>query len=325
MLHSSRIVTVTLNPALDLASEAEKVRPVHKIRTTGDHIDPGGGGINVARVVHALGGATLAVVVTGGVTGRYVEELLEGMHVPLHAVRIHGHTRISLTVHDQSSGLEYRFVPKGPLLSESEWQEVLGVLEEVEGGWLVASGSLPLGVPPDAYAEIARLARRRGMKFVLDSSGSALAAALGQGLELIKPSLGELEHLAGRPLRDAAQQDEEALALVRSGAARMIAVTLGAQGALLATEDRVIRMSTPPEKVRSAVGAGDAFLASMTIALDRGATQAEALAWGVAAGAAAIGQLGTARVAKEDVEHRYNRLIEQSAAARSASAVIGAG
>src|SRR5271165_4889008 len=109
MTNSSRIVTLTLNPALDLVSQAEAVRPVRKIRTTGDHVDPGGGGINVARVLHALGGETLAVIATGGVTGRYIESLLDEAGVPWRAVPIQGRTRISLTVLDRSTGLDYRF------------------------------------------------------------------------------------------------------------------------------------------------------------------------------------------------------------------------
>ena len=308
MTNSSRIVTLTLNPALDLVSQAEAVRPVRKIRTTGDHIDPGGGGINVARVIHALGGETLAVIMTGGVTGRYVEDLLTATHVPWRAVPIDGRTRICLTVLDRASGLEYRFVPEGPLVSSAEWDATLAAIEQIEGGWLVASGSLPRGAPSDAYAMIARLAVRRGLRFVLDTSGPAFGAALGHGIELVKPSLGELEAHAGRPLPEPAQQEAETLKLVRSGAARMVALTLGAGGALLAHPDGVVRMPALPEPVHSTVGAGDAFLAAMTLSLARGAAPKEALAWGIAAGAAAVAQIGTAQVERTEVEKRYGRL-----------------
>ncbi|MCL2430836.1 MAG: 1-phosphofructokinase family hexose kinase [Alphaproteobacteria bacterium] len=307
-MQAGRIVTLTLNPALDLASEAERVEPIHKIRTFGDHIDPGGGGINVARVVHALGGDALAVIATGGVTGRYVEDLLSETGVPWHAVPIAGRTRVSLTVLDRASGLEYRFVPKGPTLSRQEWDSTLALMETIDGEWVVASGSLPPGAPPDAYGLLARLAARRGQRFVLDSSGPALRAALGRGIEIVKPSLGELESLVGRRLANAAEQEAEALNLVRSGMARMVVLTLGQQGAIMASADGVIWMPALPEAVQSAVGAGDAFLGSMILALARGASQEEALAWGIAGGAAAIARVGTARVERDEVERRFDRL-----------------
>ena len=308
MPHSPRVATLTINPALDLASEAEAVRPVRKIRTTGDHTDPGGGGINVARVINALGGDTLALIATGGVTGRYIESLLDDEQVPWRSVRIKGNTRVCQTVLDRSSGLEYRFVPQGPAFAPGEWDAVLAALEQVSADWLVASGSLPPGVPADAYAQIARIAARRGQHFVLDTSGPALAAALGCGIDLLKPSLGELESLTGHSLQDPAEHEAEALELVRSGAARMVVVTLGPDGAVLATSDGVIRMPAIPEVVRTTVGAGDAFLAGMVLALVGGASPGRALAWGIAAGAAAIAAHGTARVEKAEFERRCGSL-----------------
>ena len=305
-----RIVTLTLNPAVDLASTAPAVRPTHKIRTTHEQVDPGGGGINVARVVHALGGDTLAVLAEGGATGRFLTELLEEAGVPHLVVRIAGRTRVSITVRDAGTGEEYRFVPEGPRLSEVEWRATLAALAAAECGFVVASGSLPPGVPADAYAEVARLAAARGRRFVLDTSGPALRAALGHGIDLIKPSLHELETLVGHPLPDPAAQDAEALALVRAGAARMVAVSLGAAGAILATEAGVLRRPALPGPVHSAVGAGDAFLAAMVLALARGATPAAALDWGIAAGAAAVAGVGTARLQRADVEARYRALTE---------------
>ncbi len=306
---SRRLITLTLNPALDLASSAEAVVPTRKIRTSGEHLDPGGGGINVSRVVHALGGDTLALVLAGGVTGALVTELLNEAGVANLVLPIEGRTRISLTVHDRSSGAEYRFVPEGPAVSEAEWRTVLAALEQVEGGWLIASGSLPRGVPEDFYARVAAIARRRGLHFVLDSSHGALKAALGHGVDLVKPSLGELEWLVGRDLPTRREREEEAQRLVRDGAAGMVVVTLGGQGAFLATADRVIHMPALDGPVLSAVGAGDAFLASMVLALSRGATADDALAWGIAAGAAAVACVGTARVSRSAVAAQYERLL----------------
>jgi 6-phosphofructokinase 2 len=304
MTSATRIVTLTMNPAIDLASRAREVRPIHKIRTFDEQLDPGGGGVNVARVIHALGGDTLALVLTGGVTGQFLLELLDDAGVPRQSVAVAGRTRVSTTVHDESSGLEYRFVPEGPVVSEQEWRAVLAALESIEAGWLVISGSLPRGVPEDFYARVIRARAACGQRCVLDCSGPPLRAALGQGLTLLKPSLNELEHLLGRELRDPVAQDLEALALTRDGAARMVAVTLGAEGALLAAGERVYRQPALPGPVRSTVGAGDAFLGAMVLALARDAAPEDALRWALGAAGVAVSGLGTARLTRAEVEAR---------------------
>ena len=306
-----RIITLTVNPALDIACSADLVQHTHKIRTGDDHLDPGGGGINVARVLHQLGGDTLAVMMAGGVTGALIEELLDEEGVPRHTIPIRGRTRICFTVFERSTGLEYRFVPEGPSVTQRDWHAMLNTLETLEGGWIIASGSLEHGMPDDIYAWVARAARRRGQRFVLDTSGPALEAALGSGIEMIKPSLGELEKLVGRPLPDPREQEKEALALARGGAARFIAVTLGEAGAFVASEEGVVRLAAVPSNVRSAVGAGDSFTAAMVLAMARGERVADALAWGVAAGTAAVVCAGTARVRREEVEVQYRRLQER--------------
>ena len=313
---SPRLITLTLNPALDLAADADAVVPTHKIRMHHEHADPGGGGVNVARVVHELGGDVLAVIAAGGAPGRVLEELLDEAGVARCSVLIQGRTRVSLNVLDNTTGLEYRFVPEGPTLTNLEYLAFLAAVEAAEGDWVIASGSLPHGVPDDAYARIARMVAAKGQRFVLDTSGIALKLALDQGgLELVKPSLSELEHLVGCELKDPAAQDAEAMALVRSGAARLVATTLGGDGALLATQDGVLRMPGMEAPMHSSVGAGDAFLAAATLALARGDSPAEALAWGTAAGATTIACAGTARLRRADVEARYRELLSQGRAA----------
>lgn len=297
-----RIVTLTLNPTIDLACEAEHVRPIRKVRTTNERQDPGGGGVNVARVVQELEGETLAVIMAGGVTGHFLEELLDEIGVPRRSIPIAGRTRISQTVLDRSRGEEFRFVPEGPAVTEAEWRAALAALEDLPTGeWLVASGSLPRGVPDDFYAQAAAIAARCGLHFVLDTSGDALRAGVGQGVALIKPSLGEFEGLVGRELRQPGALEEAAEALVRQGGARMVAVTLGQDGALLAWEGGLRRLAALPVTVRGAVGAGDSFLAAMTLCLARGGEPEDAFAWGVAAGAAAVSNAGTAHPTRDEV------------------------
>ncbi len=304
----TRIVTVTVNPAVDLACSAQFVVPTHKIRTFDEHIDPGGGGINVARVLHGLGADVLAVILAGGVTGALIEELLTEAGVPYQTVHCRGRSRISYTVFDRTTKDEYRFVPQGPIAEPHDCSEILTLLEEVACEWIVASGSLEPGMPTDFYATVARLARRRGIRIAIDTSGAPLRAALDAGVDLVKPSLSELEAYVGRALTDVADQEAEAMALVRAGHASMVALTLGEQGAILAAEGGVRRLPAIPVPFRGAVGAGDSFVAGMTWALSRGLSPHDALGWAVAAGSAAVARSGTARVRLEDVEEWYARL-----------------
>lgn len=299
---ASRIVTLTLNPTVDVASEADMVRAVRKTRTRNERFDPGGGGVNVSRVVRELGGETLAIILAGGLAGGLLEELLDAQGVPRRSIPIAGRTRMSLTVNDLSTRHEYRFVPEGPEVSEAEWRAALAALEAEAGDWIVASGSLPRGVPDEFYVLAAEQAARQGRHLVLDTSGAALKAALGYRLTLIKPSRGEFEALVGRPLNTPRALNQAALDLVRQGAAELIAVSLGHEGGLLAEKDGVLRLRALDVPALGAVGAGDSFLAAMVLKLAEGERPREAFAWGMAAGAAAVMRPGTAQPRRADVE-----------------------
>ncbi len=298
----ARVVTLTINPAVDLASQAASVQPGHKIRTFGERYDAGGGGINVARVISELGGETLALFASGGVTGRFIEEFLTTVKVPWQSVQIGGACRISVTVRDQSSGQEYRFVPRGPELSAPECASILGTLAGVQADWVIASGSLPPGAPANFYGKAAELVRARGGRFALDTSGSALTGALKHGISLLKPSLSELESIVGQEVRSLPAQMTQAKHLVESGAAEMVALTLGAAGAILATAERVIHSPAFAVCEKTGVGAGDSFLAGLVFGLAERRTQEDALRLALACGAAAVQSIGTAQVRRPVVE-----------------------
>ena len=299
----THILTLTLNPALDCSIEADKVEPVHKVRTFNESYAPGGGGINVARAVVQLGGNATALYLAGGATGAFLGELLDKAGVPHEAVRIDGNTRISFNVFDRASHQDYRFVPEGPEVNEADIERLLARVEAFAPGWIVASGSLPRRASADVYARMAESAAIRSSKLVLDTSGSALKASIAQGgLALIKPSIGELESLGGSPLKRASEAEDAALNLVKTGASAMVAVTLGKDGGFLADHEGIYRLPALEIEALSAVGAGDSFLAGMVQALSEGKSNRQAFRTGMAAGAAACLNIGTQLCHKADVE-----------------------
>ena len=289
-----RIATLTLNPTIDTALEAEAMVHTDKIRTSGERLDPGGGGINVARVLVRFGAPVAAIFMAGGSTGRLLDRLLQREGVERISVPIAGETRVSVTVYERSTGHEYRLVPEGPVLSEPEWQECLRQIGETECDWFVASGSLPGGVPRDFYARVAELLRDRATRLVVDAPAGQLAPALaGGGLFLVKPSRDELEQLSGAVLAEIESVVEAARRIVSDGGAQNVAVSLGGDGAVLVDASGAFVMPAVAVAARSAVGAGDSFLAAMTYAFASGADSSTALRLGVAAGAAATLSPGT--------------------------------
>ncbi len=303
------IVTLTLNPCIDGSAEAELVRPTRKVRTRNDRYDPGGGGINVARVIAEFGGAAVPVYLSGGATGPVLDAMLRAAGFDAHPVPIGDHTRISHAVFERSTGLEYRFVPEGPLVGAEEWAACLATLKALDFDWLVISGSLPRGLAPETLSELAPLAASRGARLVVDTSGPALATALAAGgVHLAKPSAGEFRALTGRKLETLAAIEAAALGIVRGGGATMLAVSLGHEGALLATTEGAFRLRPPLLPVRSATGAGDSFLGAMVFALASGRAPADAFRLGVAAGSATVLTPGTGLCRRADVERIYEEL-----------------
>lgn len=307
------ILTLTMNPALDVSTAVERVVATHKLRCGPARVDPGGGGVNVARVVHRLGGEACALYVVGGPTGEAYRQLLEAEGVSGVPIAVAGSTRQDFTVDETATGEQYRFVLRGPELSQGEWRGALGILEEhvAAGSYVVASGSLPPGVPDDFYARVARLCREREARCVLDSSGEALRAALEEGVCLVKPNRRELCGLTGRALDTAEEQERAARELVDGGQAEIVALTLGADGAVLAWRDGVLRLPALEVEAQSAVGAGDSFVGAMVLALARDRPLVEAFRYACAAGAAALLTPATELCRRDDVL-RLDRQLAQA-------------
>ncbi len=298
-----RIVTLTMNPAVDLSTSVECVEPVRKLRCSAGRRDPGGGGVNVARVVSRFGADVTAIYPIGGVIGQLLKRLVDEEGVKSVAVPVRGETREDFTVLDEAKGQQYRFVLPGSHLQEVEWMDCLKALAALGSGpdFVCVSGSLPPGVPDDFYAQVAQIVASWGVRLALDASGAALRLALEHRIYLVKPNLRELRELAGPGPDDHASLVKACRDLIASGGAEVVALTLGAEGALLVTVDRAWRAAALPIQPVSTVGPGDSFLGAMIWALASSMTLEESFRYGVAGGSAALLAPGTELCRPQDV------------------------
>jgi 6-phosphofructokinase 2 len=304
-LSRTSILCITLNPTLDLSNDVTRIVPTHKMRVRNQRQEVGGGGVNVARVIAEMGGEADVAVLSGGATGAILVEALKALPLGLHIFPIKGSVRIAFMVHEDESGLEYRFVPEGPVVSALEVEPVMHLIDRQKAAYVVASGSLPRGVSTDTYALMARRTADTGGRFVLDASGEALSAAIAEGnIFLFKPSLSELERLVGHGL-DIEMAAAFAADLVARGVTRYVALTLGEDGAMLVGPEGRLLMPAIKVTVRSAVGAGDSFVGAIVWALSKGQDIREAFRFGLAAGAAAVMTEGTQLCRRADILTLY--------------------
>lgn len=306
------ILTITINPALDKSTHVERVLPEKKLRCEEPAYEPGGGGINVSRAVRKLGGSSCAWLLAGGPAGEKLCDLLKEEGVDYWAGQTKSWTRENLMVMEDRTGDQFRFGMPGPHIAETEWQQVLDKLEKLERvpKYVVASGSLAPGVPNDFYYQMAVIAHKRDFKLIVDTSGDALVKAAGEGLYLIKPNLGELAKLAGKDHISAAEQEEFAMQVLDEGKCKVLVVSLGPRGAMLASKETGIHYVVPPTvKQQSAVGAGDSMVAGIVMSLLKGSSLEEVVRYGVAAGTAATMTPGSELCRLEDTEAIYQWLL----------------
>ena len=304
------IVTVTLNPAIDKNTRVERVVADDKLRCDAPRREPGGGGINVARVVHRLGGDTRALYTSGGPTGTMLEGLLDEEGLEQTPVEIENWTRENVIVHETSTDRQFRFGMPGPEVTEDEFASCLDALHDLDPapGYLVASGSLPPGLPDDTYAAVAETAHDIGARALLDTSGAALREARAAGWYLLKPNLRELEQLTGASLVTDDERIEAARDVIARGWCEVMVLSMGASGALLITADRAEHVRTPTVPIKSRVGAGDSMVGGLTLALARGWELDDAVRFGVAAGAAAVMTPGTELCRRSDTESLFEQM-----------------
>jgi 1-phosphofructokinase family hexose kinase len=314
MTPSHPILVAGPNLAIDRVVTLGELRPGEVLRLDRARISPGGKGLNVARAIRALGGAARVVTFVAGRTGAAVADLAADEGLELLRVEVPGEARAAVIVLERSGRVTVLNEP-GPDLSDGDWRRFEGVVAssmDSGDGTLVCTGSLPPGVPDDAYARLVRIARSRSTLVVVDATGPALLAAADAGADLVTPNLAEAEEALGWSGEtgshgERAVRAAEALA-GRSGGVAI--VTVGEHG--VAWSGRVSgpgggdaggRLDAPRVRHVNPIGAGDSFVAGLVLRLGAGAPLREAVAAGIAVAAASVetelpGQVDPGRAAQ---------------------------
>ncbi len=308
----AKIVTLTFSPAIDKSSTIASLIPEKKMKCTNPKFEAGGGGINVARVIAKFDGDVVAVFPSGGYTGKYFNHLLEKEKVPIIAIDTKNDTRENFVILEESTNKQFRFgMPSNELL-EDEWKACLSAIENLKNvDYIVASGSLPPGVPMNVYAQLSKIAKKINAKFVVDTSGEALKEAVDEGVFLLKPNLEELGYLLGIENIEIQNIEKAAKELILKNNCEIIVISLGKDGAMLVTKNESHTVKPPKVDVKSTVGAGDSMVAGLIYSLSKNNNLKNSLMYGIACGTAATMNKGTELCKISDVEKIYNTLISK--------------
>ncbi|MBN8836608.1 MAG: 1-phosphofructokinase family hexose kinase [Sphingobacteriia bacterium] len=297
-----KIITLTLNPAIDKTTTTEKIEPEKKLKCVHPTYEPGGGGINVSRALQHLGKRSCALYFGGGFNGPFFKKLLEQEQVVAEEITVNTHIRTNIIVFENASQQQYRFGMESQPVAERDWQLCLQILDEKEGfDFLIASGSLPQGVPADFFGRVAAIVKKKNAKLIVDTSGNALQKAIEEGVFLIKPNVAELGSLYGKETLTKNEIRLAVQSVIAKGGCEVLVVSLGSEGAILATKEVYHHITPPKIKVMSTVGAGDSMVAGLVYALSEGMCLRDVLKYGVACGSSATMHMGTALCQQEDV------------------------
>lgn len=304
------ILTVTLNPSVDRSYRVDNFQIGKIFRADEENFVAGGKGINVTKVIRALGEEVKATGFLGGKSGEFIEEELKKNGVDTEFIRIKGETRTCIAILDPVAGTQTEILEKGPEVSSKEFEEFLKHFKDISKGCeiVVASGSLPAGLPVNTYEMLIKIAKENEAKFILDTSGIYLKKALNAKPFMIKPNKEELEKLIEKSLNDVNEIEKAAMSLHDRGIPYVV-VSLGSEGAVISCEEGEFMAIPPKIKAASPVGSGDAFTAGMAIAIKNGLNIKEALVLASACGAANALYYRTGYVTKEDVKLLKKKVI----------------
>jgi 6-phosphofructokinase 2 len=299
------ILTVTLNPCIDKSSAVSTMEPESKLRCTEIVNEPGGGGINVSKALKKLSADSIALFPAGGHNGNMLCALLDAENLPFHAVDSKVETRENWIVLETGLNNQYRFTFPGRQVEEATIHTLVDHIRTFSPTYVVASGSLPPGLPDYFYGLIVKNATSVGARCIVDTSGPALEALKGKNAYLIKPNIGELCNLLQIESMEDSEVPNAAQQIIADGYAQIVAVSMGPQGAWLVSKDEKYFAAAPKVHKISTVGAGDSMVAGITYMLQQRKSLQEAIAFGVACGSAATMNEGTQLFKREDVERLY--------------------
>ncbi len=296
------IVSFTPNPALDLTLEVKRLAVGDVNRAKDSHLDPGGKGINLSRVAHRLGGATIALGVLGGHIGKIAERSLRKEGVAFEFVWLRAETRLNVILQDRTTREGTRVWDRGPKVGPKGLARIETMVKRrLEGATVfISCGSLLPGMPPDFHLAMLRLAKERGVKTILDADEEWLRKGLDAEPDLIKPNLSEAASILGRELANESEAIDGALELLDRGP-RAVLLSMGERGSILATRAGVFRAIPPKIELRSTVGSGDSMVAGVALAMARGQPLVEGLRTGTAAGAATATTIGTELASADNI------------------------
>lgn len=280
------IVTLTINPAIDRIVSIDRLAFEDRAYINSSRESAGGRGINVSSVIHSFGGETLAVLISGGDSGKRLEGLLGKCGYRIAVVPVQNEIRTNLTITDKH-GLTVNLNEPGPQLGKAEVARVERVVRDTldRASWLMICGSIPPGVPPAFYGKLVSMARHKKVKTLLHADGDALREGIAARPTVVSPNQQEAGRLLGQTLLTRTHYLEAAERIRQLGADSVV-LTLGSRGAVGASADGLMEALPPRIDAVCPIGAGDALMAAYTWARERRSSVAEALRWGVAAGTA---------------------------------------
>ncbi len=272
------------------------------MRCLSPNTEPGGGGINVARVINRLGGNVNAIFPSGGYAGMFLNHLLEIEKVSFINIQTKNETRENFVIFDESTKKEFRFGMPSNELFENEWNNIIKEIEKQENiDFIIASGSLPPEIPLNIYEKLSKIAKSKKAKLIVDTSGAALKYAINEDVYLLKPNLEELGILLN--VKDLKPENliDVSRKLIQKNNVEIIVVSLGANGAMLITKDETHTLKPPKVKVKSTIGAGDSMVAGIVFGLSNNLSLQECLQYGIACGTATTMNSGSGLCEKKEV------------------------
>ena len=298
-----------MNPSIDKSTSIDCLIAEKKLKCIEPKSEPGGGGINVSRVIKRLGNNSIAAYLSGGGNGELLTKLLLKENIETKTVSCLNNTRENLNVFDQKNKLQYRFIMPGAEIYEKEWKALISEIEQLSNiEYIVCSGSIPIGVPDNIWRTISSIVKNKKIKLIVDTSGNPLKEILKDSIYLLKPNINELSSVVGKEKLNTNDAILLGKSFVSKGNCEIMVISLGEEGAILIEKESVHKI-IPPSIIRtSTVGAGDSMVGGIASKIADNKSILEAVKYGVACGSAATLNQGTALCNKADADRLFLRI-----------------